>query len=97
METLLVTSIQRTVCRALEVAQYNVLAQEDRETSQSDVEMQIRHESIYMARGYISLQKHAFTLHYLLHETGPKSYYRRVLAEIEMEIAHITIPQGAKL
>ena len=57
LETLLITSIQQTVCKALHVAQSTLLGQEGRGTSQSDMEAQIRQESIYMARGYVSLSK----------------------------------------
>ena len=56
LETLLILSVQRNVCEALNVAQFKLLAQEDSGMSQSDPELQIRQESIYMARGYVLLQ-----------------------------------------
>ncbi|KAG7007384.1 eukaryotic translation initiation factor 3 subunit L [Physcia stellaris] len=51
LEALIISSVQRTVCEALRVAQWNLLAQEDCGMSQSDPEPQIGQESIYMARG----------------------------------------------
>ena len=88
LEALLITSIQRTVCKALRVAQSKLLAQEGRDSSQSDMKAHLRQEIIYMARGYVSLRKLFIS---------PGNSYPRVLTESIMEIAYTTTTSGAKL